>query len=214
VIAPDGGEPAVWKRLHTTSVQQRIRKGRKAGVEAIEGASEEDWLALAELHELTARGHGIPAPPRRFFVRYCRDLQRDGLADLWLARLPDGRTAAGLVVFKGPRQWIYAFGSTDESQVKEYRPIHVILWEAIRRAAAAGVAFDMGRVAPEQAGLAEFKARWGAEPVPLGYDYWPDAGGVHEARRDAGPLAVAARVWSRLPRRVTRLGSVLYRYLG
>src|SRR5207253_2680031 len=141
-------EQAVWKRLHITSTQQRIRKGQKAGVVVVDGESEADWLALARLEERVQQAHGVPAPPRRFFLDLCRRLQREGLADLYLARVPTGngggRIAAGFVMFKGPREWIYAFSASDPTYVKEYRPTHVLLWAGLQRAAAAGVTCDLG----------------------------------------------------------------------
>jgi hypothetical protein len=84
----------------------------------------------------------------------------------------------------------------------------------LRAAVAANVVLDLGRTAPEQASLAEFKLRWGSTTVPLVYDYFPTAGGLNQARRDTGALALAAKVWSRLPRPVARMGSALFRYLG
>jgi hypothetical protein len=213
-VSTEGGEQAVWKRLHVTSTQQRIRKGQKAGVVVVDGRSDDDWLAMARLEERVQQGHGVPAPPRRFFLELCRGLQREGLADLYLARVPDGAIAAGFVMFKGPRDWIYALSASDPTYVKEFRPTHVLLWAGLQRAAAAGVTCDLGRTAPEQASLAEFKLRWGAQAVPLAYDYWPDAGGLNQARRDRGALALAARLWGWLPAPVARLGSALYRYLG
>jgi len=213
-VPTDGGEEAVWKRLHVTSTQQRIRKGQRAGVTVIDGTSEDHWRVMARLEERTQQAHGVPAPPRRFFLETCRRLQQAGLVDLLLARVPDGRIAAGFVLFKGPREWVYALSASDPALVKEYRPTHVLLWAGLQRAAAAGVVLDLGRSAPEQTSLAEFKLRWGAEAVPLAYDYWPDAAGLTMARRDRGLLALGARVWSALPAPVARLGSVLYRYLG
>lgn len=213
-IATQGGEQAVWKRLHVTSTQQRIRKGQKAGVTVQDGHTEDDWLAMARLEESVQQGHGVPAPPRRFFLDSLRRLQTAGLVDLYLARIPAGRVAAGFVMFKGSREWIYAFSASDPALVREYRATHVLLWAGLQRAAAAGVTLDLGRTAPEQASLAEFKQRWGAEAAPLAYDYWPTAGGLAQAQRDRGPLALAARVWSALPAPVARLGSALYRYLG
>ncbi len=213
-VSTAGGEQAVWKRLHVTSTQQRIRKGQKAGVTVALGRTAEDWLAMARLEERVQQAFGVPAPPRRFFLGTCRRLQEAGLVDLYLARVPDGRIAAGFVMFKGPREWVYAFSASDWRFVREFRPTHVLLWEGLRRAAAAGVVVDLGRTAPEQASLAEFKLRWGAEAVSLAYDYWPDAGGLQQARRDRGVLALAARLWSWLPAPVARLGSGLYRYLG
>jgi len=213
-VATQGGEQAVWKRLHVTSTQQRIRKGQKAGVTVVDGRSEDDWLAMARLEERVQQGHGVPAPPRRYFLGVLRRLQEAGLVDLYLARIPDGRIAAGFVMFKGPREWIYALSASDPVLVREYRPTHVLLWAGLQRAVVAGVTLDLGRTAPEQASLAEFKQRWGAEAVPLAYDYWPNAGGLSQARRDRGPLALAARIWSALPAPVARLGASLYRYLG
>lgn len=213
-VATHGGEAAVWKRLHVTSTQQRIRKGQKAGVIVVDGHSESDWLAMAQLEERVQQGHGVPAPPRRFFLRTLPALQQAGLVDLYLARVPDGRIAAGFVMYKGPREWIYALSASDPALVRDFRPTHVLLWAGLQRAAAAGVTLDLGRTAPEQTSLSEFKLRWGAEAVPLSYDYWPSAGGLTEARRDRTTLALVSRVWRVLPAPVARLGSVLYRYLG
>ena len=212
VITGDG-EQAVWKRLHAGSTQRSIRKGTKAGVTVATSEEEAGWLTMARLQEQTSHRLGLPAPPRRFFTVTCRHLQSLDLAQLYLARMPDGTTGAGIVVWKGPRDWIYAFGASLPSAL-ELRPNHVLLWAAIRDAISAHRGFDLGRAAPEQTGLTEFKRRWGAVEVPLAYDYWPEAGGLNVARRDAGPLALAARIWRHLPAPVARAGSMLYRYLG
>jgi hypothetical protein len=212
-LSTDGGESAVWDRLHPGSTQRSIRKGLKAGIVVRRGETAEDWLIMAELEERTAHGQGLPSPPRRFFVEGCRRLQAAGLADVYLAFTGSGERAAAITVWKGPRAWIYAFGASDPAQL-EYRPNHVLLWTAIQDAIAVGCRFDLGRVAPEQQGLLEFKRRWGGQAIPLAYDYWPEPGGLNVAARDRGALAAMGRVWSRLPSRLARLGTGLYRYLG
>jgi hypothetical protein len=168
---------------------------------------------MAELEERTAHGHGLPAPPRRFFIEGCRQLQGAGLADLYLAFTSTGDRAAAITIWKGPRSWIYAFGASDPAQL-EHRPNHVLLWTAIQDAIAAGCRFDMGRAAPEQEGLVEFKRRWGGQSIPLAYDYWPVPAGLNVGRRDRGSMAAVGTVWSRLPAGIARLGAGLYRYLG
>jgi hypothetical protein len=213
VLNTEGGEAAVWERLHASSTRRGIRKAEKEGVAVTRGSSESDWLEMAQLEEATAHRHGVPAPPRKFFLGACRTLQEDGLADLYLARLPGGGIAAGIVIWKGPREWIYAYGASRPESLP-FRPNHLLLWTAVKDAIASRVHFDFGRAAPEQQGLVEFKLRWGGQPVPLSYDYWPSAGGLNVANRSRGPLALAARIWSHLPARVTRSGSFLYRYLG
>jgi hypothetical protein len=212
-VPTDGGESAVWGRLHPGSTQRSIRKGQKAGIVVRQGEAVEDWLAMAELEERTAHTHGVPAPPRRFFTEGCRRLQAAGLATVYLAFTPSGQRAAAIAVWKGPRAWIYGFGASDPAHL-EHRPNHVLLWTALQDAMRAGCTFDLGRVAPEQEGLLEFKRRWGGQAIPLAYDYWPEPGGLNVAARDRGTMATAAAVWSRLPARVARLGAGLYRYLG
>lgn len=212
-IPTDGGATAVWKELHPGSTQRSIRKGEKAGVVVRRATSADDWLIMAQLEERTAHGHGLPAPPRRFFVEGCRRLQDLGLADLYLAFTAAGDRAAAITVWKGPRSWIYAFGASDPAHL-EHRPNHVLLWTAIQDAIAAGCRFDMGRAAPEQEGLVEFKRRWGGQSIPLAYDYWPVPAGLNVGRRDRGSLAAMGAVWSRLPAGIARLGAGLYRYLG
>lgn len=212
-VPTEGGEADVWQRLHPGSTRRSIRKAERAGVTVAREQSADAWTAMAELEERTAHKHGLPAPPRRFFLGACRDLQQHGLSQLYLARLPDGKIAAGIVVWTGPRDWIYGFGASDPATLAA-RPNHLLIWTALRDAIAAERGFDLGRAAPEQTGLVEFKVRWGGQPIPLAYDYWPAPGGLNVASRDRGSLALAARIWSRLPLPVARAGSVLYRYLG
>jgi hypothetical protein len=212
-IPTEQGEAAVWDQFHRGSTQRSIRKAEKSGLIIRRGDTAGDWLIMAELEERTAHGHGLPAPPRRFFTEGCLQLQVDGLADLYLAFTGSGNPAAAITVWKGPRAWIYGFGASDQAQL-EHRPNHALIWAAIRDAIAAGCRFDLGRVAPEQEGLLEFKRRWGGQAIPLAYDYWPEPGGLNQAARDRGIMATAATVWTRLPARVARLGAGLYRYLG
>jgi lipid II:glycine glycyltransferase (peptidoglycan interpeptide bridge formation enzyme) len=132
---------------------------------------------------------------------------------VYLAFTRAGKRAAAITVWKGPRAWIYGFGASDPAYLDQ-RPNHVLLWAAMKDAMVAGCNFDLGRVAPEQAGLLEFKRRWGGQAIPLAYDYWPEPGGLNVAARDRGILATAASVWRRLPAPFARLGAGHYRNLG
>jgi hypothetical protein len=212
-IPTEQGEAYVWRQLHASSTQRSIKKSQKSGIIVRRGETSDDWLIMAQLEELTAHSHGLPAPPRRFFVEGCRRLQSAGLADVYLAFTGTGARAAAITVWKGARSWIYGFGASDPAYL-EHRPNHLLIWTAIQDAIAAGCGFDLGRAAPEQEGLVEFKRRWGGQAIPLAYDYWPTPGGLNVAARDRGSMAAVAAVWSRLPAAVARLGSGLYRYLG
>ena len=112
----EGGEAAVWSRLHPGSTQRSIRKGQKAGLILRVGEAVSDWLIMAELEERTAHSHGLPAPPRRFFTEACPRLQKAGLAAVYLAHTPGGAPAAAITIWKGPRAWIYGFGASDTAR--------------------------------------------------------------------------------------------------
>ena len=212
-VPTEGGEAQVWKRLHGASTQRGIRKSAKAGVQATPSDALADWQLMAALQSATSHRHGLPAPPARFFTGLCRTLQARGLADLYVARAAAGEPLGAIVVWKGRRDWIYAFGAAHQAQL-ELRPNHAMLWAALRDAVDVGAAFDLGRAAPEQTGLVQFKERWGGTPVALAYDYSPSAGGLNTAPRDRGAMVIANRVWSALPPSVARRGSFLYKYLG
>lgn len=208
-----GGEGAVWQRLHASSTRRGIRKAEREGVRVERSEDAGDWRTMAELQARTSHRHGLPAPPPTFFTVQCRALQALGLADLYIARGPNGDPAGAVVLWKGARSWIYAFGPASPGAL-ELRPTHALLWRAVRDAAAAGVGFDFGRAAPEQDGLVQFKERWGGVAEPLAYDYWPAPSGPNVARRDRGAVAWANRLWSALPPAVAARGAFLYRYLA
>lgn len=213
-VATAAGTEAVWGRLHGDSTRRGIKKAEREGVTVRRGEGVADWTAMAMLQEGTSHQHGTPAPPRAYFEEFCRSLQDAGLADLWLASAPkSGEAVAGVVVWKGPREWIYSFGAS-RSEFLPLRPNHLLLWRAFQAAADAGVDLNLGRAAPEQEGLVQFKLRWAGQPIDLPYDYWPSPSGLNVRDRGHGALAVAATIWRRLPAPVARWGSRLYRYLG
>lgn len=207
------GLSAVWERLHASSTRRSIRKSESAGLVVSDGTDWADWEAMAELQEETSHRYGTPPPPRAWFTETCRVLQDRKRARLLLARTAAGQVAGGIVLWTGVREWIYAFGASRQHHL-ELRPNHALIWHALRDCAERGLAFDLGRAAPEQKGLVEFKTRWGGQPVPLSYDYWPKAAGLNVASRSQGSLGWAASLWQKLPRPLARAGSRLYRYLG
>lgn len=207
------GESAVWAHLHAGSTRRGIRKAERHGVWVERADDARAWRTMADLQASTSHRHGLPAPPTAFFTNTCRELQRVGLAELYVAHGPAEGVIGSAVLWKGARAWIYAFGAARQDAL-ELRPMHALLWRALRDAIGAGVTFDLGRAAPEQEGLVQFKERWGGVAVPLAYDYHPAPAGVHVAARDRGPVAWANRLWSALPPGLARRGDFLYRYLA
>jgi hypothetical protein len=213
LVSTAEGEEGLWPRLHAGSTRRGIRKAEREGVSVERAIDEESWRLMATLQAASSHGHGLPAPPSDFFAITCRALQAKGLSDLSVARSARGAPLGAIVLWKGARSWIYAFGAS-RAEALELRPNHALLWRAMRDATEAGVGFDLGRAAAEQAGLVQFKERWGGVATPLAYDYSPTPTGLNVAPRDRGPIAWVNRAWSALPAAVAARGSFLYRYLA
>jgi FemAB-related protein (PEP-CTERM system-associated) len=102
------------------------------------------------------------------------------------------------------------------SSLRAYRarcPNHLLYWEAIRRAIQRGLRwFDFGRSQWESSTF-RFKQSWGAQPVPLYYQYvLGRARRVPTLHDQKHGLEMAVRVWQRLPLAVAaRLGPVARR---
>jgi hypothetical protein len=74
---------------------------------------------------------------------------------------------------------------------------------------------DLGRADVRNAGLMRFKGELGATASPLPSSFYPRAHQGVSSEVLSGNCAVLAKVWSRLPLSVTRLGgAMIYRFLG
>ena len=123
---------------------------------------------------------------------------------------------AGSVFLKFGQTVSYAFnGSRRRDQF--LRANDLIQWQAINDAFRSGfTCFDLGEVPKGHRKLAQFKSKWGAEPVQLYRYYYPSSPEL-EARDGAlcGDLPwLAEALWKKLPIKATAwLGDRLYGYL-
>ena len=102
------------------------------------------------------------------------------------------------------------------SSIREYNSLcaNVMLyWDAIQFAHSAGAAtFDMGRSTPNE-GTFKFKAQWGAQPVPLHWEYELVTEREMPNVSPANPkFQLAIAVWQKLPLALTmRAGPLIVR---
>jgi hypothetical protein len=92
-------------------------------------------------------------------------------------------------------------------------PNVLLYWDAIQFANEAGApVFDMGRSTPNE-GTFKFKAQWGAEPVPLHWEYRLLADAQVPNVSPANPkYQWAIALWQKLPLAVTlRVGPMIVR---
>jgi hypothetical protein len=197
-------------------IRWAARKADKHGVRVRMAETEEELRAWYRLYLETMRSHSVPPRPLRLFSAMWRVLRPLGMMRLALAEMASGgarEILAGSLILTSGHTAAYAFNGRRRDQLG-LRPNDVIQWTVIPELCAGGVrSYDMGEVTTGQAGLADFKSKWGAEPRALYRYHHPPA------RRPAtGRLAPGTRLrrtgeaaWRRLPLAATaRLGDWLY----
>jgi FemAB-related protein (PEP-CTERM system-associated) len=184
----------LWERLDRKARNQ-VRKAQKSEL-TVERGGAELVEAFYRVFARNMRDLGTPVMPRRFFdevIHAFGDRIR-----IIVVRLKDQPIAAGLT---------YRTGGLIEipwaSSVRDFNslcPNHLLYWHALETAIAEGVkVFDFGRSTPGE-GTFKFKEQWGAEPVPLHWEYWVAKGGDVPDQSPKNPkFHLAIEAWKRLP---------------
>jgi len=197
-LTPDPAE--LWEKLRP-QIRNRIRKAEKAGLTVVCGGLE----MLGDFYRIwTRRMHqlGTPCYPRKLFAAILKAFPND--SRVFLVHL-NGTAVGGL--------FVHSFNGLAESrwgavltEYNEMSPNYLLNWAAMQHFGAAGAQrFDFGR-STVGSGQHVFKQRWGAEEIPLAYQYWTRPG--HElsiAKQDNPKYAARVETWKKLPLWITRL---------
>jgi CelD/BcsL family acetyltransferase involved in cellulose biosynthesis len=227
--------PAPWRKAFVLELPSRIedlsfgtsrnrarinwavRKADRLGVRV---RSAQTWQDVREWYRLyleTMRSHLLPPRPLRLFNAMWDELRPNGLMWLLLAERDNELIAGSLYLMFGSTVF-YAFNGCRRSELS-LRPNDVIQWHAIRDSCRQGFQYyDLGEVAHDNHGLADFKAKWGAAQVQLYRYYYPrrvsdksDGQNPHVEPAVPGLLEAA---WRRLPLKATAaVGNRIYRFL-
>lgn len=200
----------VFKGFHPSSTQRAIRRAEREQVSYEVGRSESLLAAFFELLRMTRRRHGLPPQPIAWFRNLVTCLGEQ-LA-IHVAR-KDGRPIAALVTLVLGRSMVYKYGGSDAA----YHPLGgmpFLFWRAIEGAQSDGLEeLDLGRTAPDQAGLLAFKNHLGATRTPLTYYVWPAPRG--RAFHSGALTRIVRRALVHMPDAALDLsGRLAYRHLG
>lgn len=192
--------PGLWDRLDR-KVRNQVRKAQKSNLEAVSGGQE----LLGEFYTVFARNMrdlGTPVYGQALFAEVLRAFPQR--ARLHVVRLGAVPVAAGLTFRTGMRTEIpWASSVRDHNALC---PNHLLYWhilDALQHED--GALFDFGRSTPHE-GTYKFKEQWGAEPLPLHWEYLllkraelPDTGPANPKFRRA------IEIWQKLPLSVANL---------
>ena len=196
-----------WEDLDR-KVRNQIRKAEKSELVTERGGEE----LVGDFYKVFARNMrdlGTPVYSRHLFEEVLRTFPQQSL--LHVVRLKGEPVAAGLTYRTGTMvQLPWA------SSIRDYNSLcaNVMLyWDAIQFAQSTGAAtFDMGRSTPNE-GTFKFKAQWGAQPVPLHWEYELVSERDMPNVSPANPkFQLAIAVWQKLPLALTmRVGPMIVR---
>ncbi|MDP8924334.1 MAG: GNAT family N-acetyltransferase [Chloroflexota bacterium] len=197
-------------------IKWAVNKAERLGVRVRPAETERELRAWYELYLDAMRWHVVPPRPYRFFQACWRELRPSGLMRLLLAEQVEAgrsRLLAGSLLLMFGHTVFYAFNGRRRDDLS-LQPNNALQWRAIHDACREGYRrYDLGAVMEGNVGLADFKAKWGAEPRHVHKFYYP---GLWESEPGTVPVGGKVRraadaAWRRLPLRATALiGNIVY----
>ncbi len=207
-LSPSADE--LLRRTDKTSIQQRIRRIEREGIEFERGNSAHLLNAFYRLLVQTRRRHKLPPQPIQWF-RNLAACMGDCL-QIHVA-FKDGQEIASILTLQHKDVLVYKYGCSD-TRFKNLGATPSLLWKAITKAQADGMKrMDFGRSDADNPGLITFKNGWGAKSSQLIYLRWckkpsPAAAQEHSSR-------FARYLFAMMPDSLLEAtGRILYRHIG
>ncbi len=212
-LRPSLGE--VFESLHEGSVQRRIHRAEKAGVECRRGRSKELLADFYKLLVLTRKRHLAPPQPYAWFQNLV-----DGMGEKLEIRLAykDAFPIAAILTLRFRNTTYYKYACSD-ARFHNLGAMPALLWNLVQAAKESGSQeLDLGRSECENKGLVAFKDHWTRQRTAL--VYWRYARSTRASTSEAWKLqgwklSMAKRTFACLPNRMLPIvGRLLYRHAG
>jgi CelD/BcsL family acetyltransferase involved in cellulose biosynthesis len=167
LVALQRDEEQLWRDVEPP-FQRMIRQARRHGLQVVERSDMDAAAVFHTLHAATYARTGAEARPLSYFrYLWARFVQGGHGQALFVES--DGRPIAAMLLLASAPGATYWAGCSDPAMV-HLRPNHLLMWEAIRWARSAGLAwFELGPIPRGQfvsaklRALGRFKERFGGE---------------------------------------------------
>ena len=198
---------ALWDGFDR-KVRNQVRKAQKSGL-LYESGGIEQLDRFYEVFSRNMRDLGTPVYSRKFFEEILRAFPER--TRVHVVAHQGAPVAAGLTFeTRGTVEIPWA------SSVREFNHLctnHLLYWSILEWAATRGCAtFDFGRSTPNE-GTYKFKEQWGAQAVPLCWEYGLIDGAIVPNTSPANPkFRLAVSLWKKLPVPIAnRVGPMIVR---
>ena len=187
------GEDEIWHSLLRPTARRNVRKALKAGLKLVEGQRYLD--AFADINASNMHRLGTPAHSPSFFYNIMKYFPQSTLL-----MLRSGHTFIGGMLLVRFKEMLLMPWVASLPEYFHMRPNNLLYWEAIARACRDGLRnFDFGR-SKWDSGTFRFKRQFGAQPVPLYYQYYlHQAHQVPDVDPDTTTFMPLMTLWRKLP---------------
>jgi hypothetical protein len=200
---------AIFQNFHKTSVQRKIRRAEREGLEYEEGNSERLLGHFYRLLVVTRKRHHLPPQPLKWF----RSLMATFGANLRIrVAFKNGVPIASILTLNHKNMVTYKYGCSD-ARLHPLGGMAFLFWNTIQQAKASGFEkLDLGRSDSCNEGLTAFKEHLGGIRSPIYYWRYPNRLHSHES---LWARTIAGRVVKAAPDRLLAvMGNMFYRHIG
>jgi len=177
-----------WKLLEKGSVRWAVKKAKNLGVTVSTSPHIDDLKKFHELNRITKQNLGVPSHPWKFFENLFSTL--DGYVTLYLSYFENQIIGGGIMV-RYKEHVLYGYGAADPD-FRHLHPYNAFIWKSIEDACIQGYrCFDFGRTSFTDAGLIQFKKKWGTREKKLYYSLYPDSSKMSMPSRDSSLYRLA-----------------------
>jgi len=207
-LAPALGQ--IFQSFHRDSIQRRVRRAEKEGLEYEAGRSDQLIDEFYRLLVMTRRRHHVLPQPRAWFQNLVVCMGEK--TQIRLVR-KSGKAIAAMLNLRHRSSVVYKYGCSDE-RFHHLGGMPLLFWRLIEESKATGAdEVDFGRSDMDNPGLVTFKDRFGTTKKLLTYFRYPQT-----QKRVGAPrwdLRAMRQVVAVLPNAILpAAGGLLYRHMG
>ena len=195
LLALSSNPEETWHKVHK-SARRAIKKSEELGVTVSTSTHREDIKEFYEINRDNKQLLGVPCHPWKFFENLFTALE--GYVQLYLSHHDNSIIAGGIMeCYKD--NFLYGYGAANPVSL-HLQPYYAFIWKSIEDACRQGYrTYDFGRVSCENAGLIEFKKKWGTQEKKLYYSVYPHSSKPSLPNRDSSLFRMGNAVIRKMP---------------
>ncbi|HEY3423775.1 MAG TPA: GNAT family N-acetyltransferase [Negativicutes bacterium] len=200
-------------KFHKNCIRRPINKTETNGLQIKVVKTEQGIRDFYNLYLRMRKENGLLPQPFKFFLNLWLTFSERQQIEVIHAE-HQKKIIASILLLKFKKTVIYEYGAIDRNMT-HLHPSHFLLWNAIKASQQGGYKiFDFGRTSIDNAGLMNFKERWGAKKVYLFYYYLPEIERGNRIRDIGIAKKIMENVISFSPTFLCeKLGTFVYKFL-